>query len=423
MNESATFFRNRKEDQGETYQFCVKTGSEIYRFSVYSRRPLQSRRFVDQEIAQKDVSGFAKKVCEEVEKDGDGGLVVIVSGEERARSVEVRRLGPDLAEPARRFAVLIPGMPADFRQIQEKHRVPPGTHAIVPVDAAAEERLAAFVEQLPWFSPDFGSLVLNALRRPSLDARLSDVETRLFGKTAEEARDEAVARGWRRLRLRARRALSRPAVYAFASFVLVAIVLAGNAVLLYGLNSRMDAKSGVPASGLPARDSNKAAVKPADPVMQDALAVNMRILLQELRSKSSNATIQILYNEHFKPFDQPSASDAQIAAWFKNQDGNGGSRPLLWGIIKLQALKLQIAQPNLAFLQKWDSIAATKKVFENLGNLDKDATDQRLRAALSCRMRYRTPPFTYDHESCDDLTDDDINDGLVPLIDFLKTIQ
>src|SRR5437763_10691010 len=111
MNENATFFRHRRKDSGETYQIGLETAHGSQRFSVYCRRPLQSKWISD--VAQRDVPGFSKKLHDIVATKGGGGVVVTVAGENGRRFLEVRQIG-DVVSPASRFVLLAPGVPAQF---------------------------------------------------------------------------------------------------------------------------------------------------------------------------------------------------------------------------------------------------------------------------------------------------------------------
>lgn len=419
MNENTTFFRNRNEDSGETYQFSLKTAHGSQGFSVYCRRPLQSKWFSDGDSAQRDAASFSKKLHEVVATKGGGGVVVTVSGENGRRTVEVKQVGRDAVAPANRFVMLAPGIPAQFLPIAAKHQLPPGTHAIVPIDADAEERLAGFVEQLPWFSPDFETLVLNAIRRPSLDARLSSVETRLFGQSQEEPPPR---RGWPQIKLRLRKALSKPATYAIAVLILLTLLLAGNGYLLWDLRSKIDKGTPAPSAGAAAATDTSKNVKKTEPEKisnasaRETLVTKTKELLQELRA-SKNANIQTLYRDHFKDFNEKS-TDEEIKSWFdvqKPPEGEEGSRPLLWGIIKLQALALQ--PKDMSFLKNARTYTATT----NIINKSKDTKAIHLATVLECRLGYDDKSlFTPPKAECDKVKDDDIKNGLSSLVEFVK---
>jgi len=418
MNENATFFRNRDEDSGETYQLSLKTARGLQGFSVYCRRPLQSKWFSDRDLAQRDVAGFSKRLQEVVATKGGGGIVVTVSGEDGRRTVEVKQIGGEMVAPASRFVMLAPGLPAQFVPIAATRKLPPGTHAIVPINADAEERLAGFVEQLPWLSPDFEALVLNAIRRPSLDVRLSNVEMRLFGQSVEEPSP----RGWAQMKLRLRKALSKPAPYAIASLILLTLLLAESGYLLWTLRSKINKGSaGASAGAATATDTGKT-VPPnpqpgtsSDAPAQETLVTKTRELLQELR-KSRDAHIRSIYDTHFKAFDDQ-LTDEKIKSWFavqKPPQGESGSRPLLWGIMKLQALALQ--PTDKSFVAPSDAFTATMNIINKSDNTEA----KQLAAALSCRLGYSKRQYALPEAECDKLKDDDIKNGLTSLIKFVK---
>lgn len=443
MNEIATFFRPRGKDAGATYRFSTTTEKgTYYEFSVYCRKfiPLKG---LNLEEAPRDwnANAYYEKLRNAVKGCG-GGIIVKASGDGPSRMLEVEHIGS--GNPPSRYVLLAPGRPAYLHPIADKQNVPAGSHAIVPIDEESERRLAIFVEQLPWFSPDFEALVLNAIRRPSLDSRLDDVETQLFGETAEAARNEANARGWARIRLRMEKLLSKPSIYGFAAAGVLILLGTANAWLLYDLNSRIPTSAVMTAGGMKPRvdhavpDGNLAgSVKAAQ---DSALVRATQELIKEINKKRSTDSINTLYKKHFQGFlDKPKLTSADIDAWFITQKPSQGvgSRPLLWGLIKLQTLKINPRPADTRYLESDGNWSDTKAVLRGMRiDLENDPAAGRLIAALSCRLGIDdtdTPTLpksgTTDalnlmaDTQCSDLTDDDITNGLTKLTEFVKTLK
>jgi hypothetical protein len=444
MTEAATFFRNREQDPGATYQFQVKTGKLLYRFSVYSRKLVESKTLSDQEYAgKKEADAALSDLRSTLSTLGGGGLIVMVLDQGGLRHLSINPVASGGFQVPRQFVVLVPGRPAYSLAIDDKDQeFPAGAHFIVPVDAAAEERLQLFIGQLPWFSPDLEALVLRAIRRPALDARMDRVETKLFGQTADTVPAGAETGWFARTKERIGRRLASPAFYGYCAALLLALLLAANAFLLLRLKSTVDDLATrvpqPPVTSLGPAPTPGPTPAPSPPIQPPAgvvaVAQQTKDLFAALREKS-DPNLKLLYNAHFKDFDKNPLADQEIASWFsRQQSGQAGSRPFLLGIIKLQALELQPQPADTSFLQKWDNITATKEVFRNLGLNNFDATKLRLVAGLSCQLGYDSPqapglpgfgqgspPLEFiPGGSCSSLTVNDIETGLDDLVEFVE---
>lgn len=444
MNEIATFFRPRGKDAGATYHFSTTTEKGVhYEFSVYCRKFVQLKGLNLEETPRDwNANTYHDKLRNAVKGCG-GGIIVKASGDGASRMLEVEHIGS--GNPPSRYALLAPGRPAYLHPIADKQNVPAASHAIVPVDEDSERRLVTFVEQLPWFSPDFEALVLNAIRRPSLDSRLDNVEAQLFGETAEAARNEANARGWARFRIRMEKLLSKSSTYGFAAAGVLVILGAANAWILYDLNSRIPTSAVISAGGnkkLAVETTETSNSNPADApgTATSPLVGATQQLLKEINKKKATDKIKTLYESHFQGFaDKQSLSDGDIEKWFETQPSPDGSdsRPLLWGLIKLQTLKTNPRQSDINYLQGAGKRSASKVILDNMRvKLGEDRVGQRLIAALSCRLGYentQTPTLPKSDSSealnlmpgtqCSDLTDEDIIKGLTQLTEFVKTLK
>src|ERR1043166_2981482 len=184
MSEIATFFRHR-DDQGETFHLDASGRQPPYQISAYWRTKMP---FKMDEVP--DQWKTAQQRVEQAASGRGGGIVVAVSGEGPKRFLKITMV--DAKNPPEQFALISPGAVAALESLPRETSIAAVSHVIVPVNADAEKKLVLFVQQLPWFSKDLEMLVLNAIRRPSLDTRLNRVEKQLFGRS--EGQSDNVAK-------------------------------------------------------------------------------------------------------------------------------------------------------------------------------------------------------------------------------------
>ena len=439
MHAIATFFRNRSADTGQTYHFSLSSGKKTHDYSIYSRTAVDRDAFSDRSVQSNELDGMRSEFVKAVSGAG-GGVIVTASGDGSMRHLEVESIAGDDREPAGKFVVLTPGYPAHAEPTQKKLKIAAAAHVIVPVDREAEERLRDFIGQLTWFSPDFESLILDALRRPSVDARLAAVEKELFGRPRSGAPAAPSAPGWGAAMLKGVR---KPSLSTVMAAALIVLIFVASGVALHRGRTRWTwndrTASPSPITSTASRSTSLKTSK--DPAQSTAdLASVTRALLNAVRERSnSNGTFKLLYEVHFRDFDEQKPTDAQIESWFTKQSPAAsavGSRPLLMGIIKLEALKLRPDPGDTTFLEQWDSITETKKVFKELeAAMVADAAGTRMLGAVSCRLGYSTqttpglpavkrppsPPFEFlQGTACDDLKKSDIEAGLEHLLEFVK---
>lgn len=421
MSEVATFFRHPEKHSGETYH--IEIGSS--HVSVYSRKAIPSK-LLKQAVDRKETDIGLKDLRSAVNQGG-GGVIVTVSDDGGEMNLKVDWVGP---KEDCQFVILSPGRGPRFSQ--DKERLPAASHVIVPVDQDAEDNLRRFIGQLAWLSPDLESLVLNAIRRPSLDSRLNNVEARLFGQSSDEALN---AGRFRRTMVAVKRWATSQA-YSVAAGLLT-LLLVANGLLLWRLYSRL----GQPYTVNPAAHTSTSATqrtndssKTVTRAKRDAEFVDeARDLFKILHAKRpTDPVLDTLYKEHFREFDDEALTDEQVAGVFRR-----GNQRFLWGIIKLQALKLEPRPADPTFLTAWDEMTATKTVLRNIGTnrIEADSEGLRLLAAIACRFDYSTPPeptpglpetpsapalvFEVDGD-CSTLTATDIEKGLQGLIKFVE---
>jgi hypothetical protein len=430
MNEVVTFFRQRKNDPGETY--VIKMGT--CRFFVYSRKSILSQLPKHRETADQDTLRQAFQDLQKAIGKQDGGFIVKIIDDSNARTVEVAAIGMKF-DAVSELLVLSPGRPPRFSNARVQ-KITLSSHLIVPVDEDSLAHLHQLIDELAWLPADIEALMINAIRRPSLDARLDRIEEKLFGETAEQTANA----GWlERTKLRINRWLTPTTVRAGA-VTLLALLLGANVFLLRRIDSKLIAGQ---APSTAASDTSATATaasqtatieKPAVQPNGETFVNKAKKLFELLRKKRrASAKLLTLYDAHFTEIDNSNLADGEIVRLFRQYDGTKGApanRPFLWGMIKLQALELE---PSLddAFLKDWQEYTATKAAFEKIGleKIQKDAAKQGLLAALACRMGYDTPdapglkettttkPFVFaPNGKCDQYTDDHIEKGLDGLI-------
>jgi len=417
MSEVATFFRNRTSDSGETYQIEIGSAS----VSVYARKPIQSdlaklAQAPDTELALKDLRSF-------VANEGGGGFIVRATDERGVRNLTVTRIGGKAFEPADQFVMLSPGRMSGFLPADGKNnRVPLSSHAIVPVDEEALNELDRFIGHLSWLSPDLESLVLNAIRRPSLESRLNKLETKVFGQSLSEASGPGFFAA-------IKDALNRwmsPIMQRVTIVVLLVLVAIGAIIVFVpDILSKVKPSSGTDSSAsstAPATDTSSTATDTSgEAVSEDMYVAEARKLFSALRDRhgakgeakrdAKNIAITKLYDAHFEVLNNPLLTEAEIKALFSQYDASAelpedikplfdryivtkddGSvienrnKPFLWGMIKLQALTLDPSLKCGKCLEDWKAWTDTKVAFRKIGTIIEKDSARNFLAVMACRL-------------------------------------
>jgi hypothetical protein len=398
MNDVATFFRDRQKDSGETYQLTLEGWRGTHRVSVYSQRPIESRALEDQSVVlQQDYDVALKDLRNAVTGSGGGGMIVIANDESRSRTFSVMRVNAKPYAAAQGFVALSPGRDPAFVSIDGNNRgykCAAGAHALVPVSEEAQQRLQDFLGYLSWLSPDIESLVLNAIRRPSLDRRLDRVETRLFAQTADEALTGAnqnllgKIRNWMALSV-------PPPVIRVATAVLLAVLIATNGFVLYRLYPRGDVMVVYAAPG-------KSKLAAVEPFVDDAKA------LLEALHKSKDPLLRKVDEAHFASL----ATDEEVQKAF-------GERPALWGLVKLQMLAIDSQSRSTDFLEAADAVTRTKEAYAAIPQARIPDDARRFLTAAGCRMHYESP-MPFESEDCTKVPVEAFEEGLQRLTTFVK---
>lgn len=419
MNEAVSFFRHRKIDRGETHR--IEIGPT--HFYVYSQESIPSRLPQDRETADRDAVQEAYREISNAVRQQGGGVIVKVVDDITGRRVSVETVGQKTSQRSLRYVVLAPGQPFRFADDDET-KLPLAAHLVIPVDDEAAEHLQQFVSQLEWLPPDLEMLVLNAIRRPSLDARLAKVEAAVFRSPGDKPSGMGLI-------ARFRRALDKYEVA--AGVPLIALIIAIAYFLLphpvsFTKPAASNAGEGTNTTASVTDTSATAGVTKHDHVSE------ARKLLAKLREKKGD-DLKTLYEKHFETLDKLDATDQDIQRLFDPyQQGAVDNRPFLWGLIKLQVLKLE--PESKTFLAPWDAFTPTRKVMTKLGlnNIKtKDVVGYDLLAALACKLSVESParptlnptsdnPVTFDGK-CDAFTTETIPKGLAGLNAFLDKRQ
>jgi hypothetical protein len=396
MNDVATFFRDRHKDSGETYQLTLEGWKGTHRVLVYSQRPIESRVLEDHAIAtQQDYDVALKDLRSVVTGSGGGGMIVIANDEGRTRTFSVVRVNAKPYAAAQNFVTLSPGRPSAFVNIDGNsrgHKCAVGSYALVPVSDEAQERLRDFLAYLSWLSPDLESVVLSAIRRPSLDHRLDRVETRLFAQTT----DEALATSQQGVLGQIKSWMARsvpPPVIRLATAMLLLLLVAMNGAILLSLHSKNypDLLSGI--------------ARTKEPVVRDA-----KTLLEALH-KSKDPLLLTVDDAHFKSL-AGSWNDEEI------QKAVRDDRLVLWGLVKIQLLAIDSTLQSSEFLGASD-VATLRRTYKATppDQLSNDA--RQFLAEAGCRMHYN-PPLPFEANDCKKVPADAFEKGLQRLTTFVK---
>jgi hypothetical protein len=413
MNDVATFFRDREKDQGQTYQFDVESPKGMHRFRVYAQRPFEFR--------PQNRSDGLKELRSAVSTQGGGGVIVKAEDEAGSRILSVTRVASKSYQPPEHCTALSPGRPpTPFQMDGVGYKFPGGSHLVVPVDDESKQCLETFVGYLSFLSPDIESIVLNAIRRPSLDTRLNRVENRLFDKTADEELAASDNHGFGRL-VR----LLNPMV-AFLIAMLFFVVLAGvSGFLLYRIDSGV--KNLMKAAAEAAR--NHPAVEPlktgGPPLRKVEPAVTQAgLLFKRLQKKGdSDELFKTLYDVHFASLGS-NPTDEEIGKVLKEPaTGQMGdqARHVQWGLIKLQMLQL-LGRPlkDDEFLKAWDNFAITMKLYNKIPKpaIEGNPAARRFLSAIACLLKNpNTVPLQGD---CAKGNMGDLEKGLQALTGFVE---
>lgn len=178
MNEHVTFFGvNGSTTEAQTHRCTVAVGPEEKDLYVATRG--RHNNLLGSEASfgdRRDYAGFLQDLRDRV-RDTGGGVVVEVDG--RSSEVTFHSVGTGSGPPPNFLLRLVPGGGTDREEIREdpqRLRLNRWEHLVVPVNRRAGEQLGQLRSLLKELSPAVETLLLDTLRNPSLEVRLSRVE-------------------------------------------------------------------------------------------------------------------------------------------------------------------------------------------------------------------------------------------------------
>jgi hypothetical protein len=285
-----------------------------------------------------------------------------------------------------------------------------GTHLLVPVDGEAEGQLKDFEKYLGSLPPDLESLILYAIRKPSLDARLRDLEARKGG-----------AAGW----VNQIREWSVP--------ILLVLILALNVALLVRTFPKGDARGKTPKdesghstngtgtdkdrhadSGEEAKDKKLSPEELARQRDQKILKV-----VQAVQDKAGS--IQDFADLRDKSFNGLAGEENVAAAW-KDKER---AELLALGFVKLEALKLGATQLPGDFFKTAKNPNEITGAFQRIGQkaINNDTNARDLLVVLGC-LGYGVPGLpkqAFQGQSCKSLPLDKATQGLDDLLTYIES--
>jgi hypothetical protein len=377
MSEPITFFRKRQQDAGYTYAFDLQSSTRVYgstlrvyRVFVYSREPVEEEAVQPHKLLDYDQE--LEKLRQAIRSDA----VIVWTYEEGAkRSFQVVPVGAE-GSSLKSYGVLRPGSALSLEEVNFKKwlQVSAGTHLLVPVSRDAEGHLKNLKESLDSLPPDLESLILYAIRKPSLDSRLRDLE----------ARKSAMA-GW------------MGPIREWAVPILLVLILALNVALLLRTSPKADnsaavkdqtSTGGVDTNGKDHHEGIDKGSKPSteEPAKQDQAERNQKIfkVVQAVQNKAGAVPVfAALRDGNFKGL----TNERDIAAALKEARR---AKPLVLGLMKLEALRLDTAKAVKDLFKIAENPNSTKAAFQGQTALDNDTNARDLLAVLGC-LGYGVP--------------------------------
>lgn len=371
-----TFFRDRRQSEGESYAFDLRAPKRSARLYIFSRKPLDAKLVESRE--ERDVDKAIEGTAQMVREAG-GGIVIALRDSEGKMKVVMRPGEPEAS--FERVGVLRPGYPLTFENLNGKWQdLPRGSQVLVPIDPQAERVLQGFKEHIEWLPADMESMVWTALRRPSMDARLERLETRIFGKPATDEQTKAglLWKEWFR----------KPAVLWGSVALLLALLLGLGGYRTYRFLS--DRRADPEPAQKEEQGKERPAERKTDTAIPEVARRIDRIFLSIKEKKRSALALTQLANAHRDEIEDMNAQD--IEELFARGPSEDLDRVLL-ALIKLQVLKLDEGAPSTEFLDEPFGLNPTKAALARVDPqvLDNDSAARDLLASLSCQLRSASP--------------------------------
>ena len=486
MQSFITFFRNQEQDHGRTYRLTITKGEERLLLEIYAARPMKSSVLREDQAykSDKDYDLFFEDLKRAI-KEAGGCLAVTRNAAKGGRIIVVDVVSGPGYKPPKSAVKLDPVYPpkrVDFKGAVIE--LTPGAHLILPAHGEAEQQLMSFLGNLTWLSGDMQALVLNGMRRPSLDSRVERLEAAV---NPEKSGAPGVReKGLRGALVWAKDLASKPAprgpVIAFAILMMLIV----NAVLLrtvIDLASRGEStiaqKSGQPnggggndsdngnggaggdstnggssgdengntnggSSNNPGTDSegsNSGNGSGGSGGAEGPFSSTISSFYNKLRGRGDNEPLKKLYDKQFRDYSGTDWTEVAAKAAL-------GNKAFAWGLIKVQGLKIASAKSGVisgfedAFFESpTRAVTATNKFFSKLreeestkGPLAADQAGLRMVAVLVCEMNYKESGLgvlpkgstesafvVLEDVRCEDLQMNDVLAGINGLAGFVET--
>ena len=198
MSNVLTLFRDLSTDRGDFQQREILCGKDKYCLYVYSRLGSLNLDFIN-EVSIENINNH-DYILSSLRKSGGGWVVDSVNYDEESFKIRIYIIygqgfsGGD--SPIKCYCLqpdtdtiqpcaLNDKNPSSGIPVFERI-LPQGSHIILPIDKAAEDRFLQFrSDWLNWFPNDFELNVLSLLRQPSMSLRIERLERLLEGKMVE----------------------------------------------------------------------------------------------------------------------------------------------------------------------------------------------------------------------------------------------
>jgi len=331
---------------GETTEFWVFDRGGNADFSSFSARKVSSDKEIDR------VANEVRTLIQE--SGGFYSYALDHNGVLRCRLVPIEAPG---YAPPKQVLRLSPAAAARFEDITGKADLAVGDHLVVPISATAEKRLGDFCRDLDGFPADLKALVLNVIRRPSLEWRIHRIERTLKNlppaTQAEQQREQG--RSGKFLN-RLRRAIMRPIPLGPA--IAAMLLLAGGTLFAsHKLSSaKEEGNDPAPTSATPSPENQSDKDPQSSPQSPSAEAGEkadaLKDLFEALKGSDDRSPLKKLYNSHFQGHDQAPFN---------------GSSPVVWGIAKLEAAQLGFLPMNNSLFGPPLDQAGVKKIYTQKG--------------------------------------------------------
>ncbi len=501
MRKATSFFYSREHDPGKTYELSVDLRDRRIRLEIYSAAPFEATVLSDQKFnTDEQYRLFRDDLRDAVLRRGRGGLVVRTEAIGRVMNAFVDSVSDPLSHqdyhPPGKLLHLRAGYPPAWIGFDtDGMALSPDEHVVIPVHEEARERLVGLLNGLAWFSTDLEAVVLNAIRRPSIDVRLERLERQVLPEESapkqspaaqpqvmpDEASGEnpsvpglslkpvgtedepqragdgseksggvgailsAIKQAGKDFWASEYSKTALTAVLVIALLITGWMILKGDATSDAPLNPTAQSGPAVeegalgagelpadapPATEPPAPEPESPATEPQPAAVQVSSLLNSfeRFFQAFEEGARHNDKLAILFNSHFGLYKNSPWNPRTMTAALKEKD-------FLWGIVKLQVLKLRPNPQDIDFLRDTRAVTPTKEIFRSIerASIEIDEDARKMLAVLACNMKYRTPggpglPLTEDNASyrfmegtCEQRHRREMIPGLENLTGFIKS--